>query len=586
VSSAPDHKPDPEDGGAHSFANYLIFRGCDLAVASLYLTALPWWQPLLWFGIATVTGTLRYWNAGNPEFLALPAPERRRGYRFYTWLHTAALGSACVILYVPGNKLMLLLLGVQLFGAATVAALRLSADFVRNAVAVTLIIAPTAIRVLIEGSLQRDVLLVLMGVGGFFMIATVIMASRFHERTLDQQFEQRRRAERAADAMAGVGLAKSRFFAAVSHDLRQPVHAIGLYLDPLAKLSHASGNADAQRAVEGIRLCWKALDGLLSQVLDLTRMDAGVLEPRLESVDLARLVRSLIMQHSAAAERAGVRLVALVADARYALADDLMLKRVVSNLIDNSIKFSPRGAMVVVAVRPGEGVWRLQVRDAGKGIAEAAQAKIFEEFVQIGNDARDRKLGYGLGLAISRRFTELMEGRLTVRSAPGRGCCMTVTLPRAGAPEVVPSLLATGSFPADSKAVLAARRAAEAAHASAAAALPQRDILIVEDDLLVASAMRQLLQSWGQRVVHVETAGDALDSAGFGHVAICDVRLPHGESGLDVALRLRKQGKQVLLITGETDAQLRRAAAEHELNLLTKPVSSARLLSALRELPA
>src|SRR5690606_31806660 len=171
--------------------------------------------------------------------------------------------------YPAGNMLMLMLLGVHLFGAATVAALRLSSDFLRNAIGVTLIIAPTALRCIVEGLLQKNTLQFLMGVRGFFLIATVIMASRFHERTLDQQFEQRRRAERAADAMAGVGLAKSRFFAAVSHDLRQPVHAIGLYLDPLARFTAASGSHEAQRAVEGIRLSWKALDSLLSQVLDL-----------------------------------------------------------------------------------------------------------------------------------------------------------------------------------------------------------------------------------------------------------------------------------------------------------------------------
>ncbi|TWO70285.1 hybrid sensor histidine kinase/response regulator [Caenimonas sedimenti] len=581
MSSVLDHRPDPEDG-THTPANYLIFRATDLLGALLYMTVLPWWQPFTWFCICAFTGTLRYWHATRPWFAALPQAQRRGAYRFYTWVHTGAIGGAAYFCFVSGNMLMLTLLGVHLFGAATVAALRLSADFLRNAVAVTLIIAPTALRCIAEGVMQHNTLLFLMGIGGFFMIATVVMASRFHERTLDQQFEQRRRAERAADAMAGVGLTKSRFFAAVSHDLRQPVHAIGLYLDPLVRMSAASGDKDAQRAVEGIRLSWKALDGLLSQVLDLTRMDAGVLQPRMESVDLGQVVRSLILQHSAVAERAGVRLIALAEDERYALADELMLKRVVSNLIDNAIKFSPRGGSVVVAVRRAESGWRLQVRDAGKGIPLDAQGKIFEEFVQIDNDARNRQQGYGLGLAISRRFTNLMEGSLLVRSEPGRGCCMTVLLQQAtvapNARDLASSALDTMPAPESISGAMPLEMP------DTGTGLPPRDILIVEDDLLVASAMRQLLQSWGQRVTHVENAADAMSNSAKTDVAICDVRLPRGESGLDVALQLRLRGKQVLLITGETDSGLRRAATEHGLPLLVKPVSSARLLGALREL--
>jgi two-component system, sensor histidine kinase len=325
---AADHKPDPEDG-THILLNFLMFRGCDVLGAALYLTA----------------------------------------------LHT-----------------------------------------------------------LLEGVAERHLLQVLMGLGGGLMIATVIVASRYHERNLNQQFERRRRAERAADALASMSLAKARFFAAVSHDLRQPLHAIGLYLDPLDQLSQETNNQDVQRAVTGIRLCWRALDGLLAQAMDIARMDAGALQPQMVAVDLTPLVRSLVTQHWPTAERAGVRLVVLAEEGRFALADPLMLTRVVSNLLDNAIKFSPHGATVAVAVRRGSDAWRLQVRDAGRGIAKDAQELAFEEFVQIDSAARDRQLGHGLGLAISRRFMRLMRGNLTVRSDVGRGCCMTVTLQRAAAP--------------------------------------------------------------------------------------------------------------------------------------------------------
>ena len=110
------------------------------------------------------------------------------------------------------------------------------------------------------------------------------------------------------------------------------------------------------------------------------------------------------------------------------------------------------------------------------------------------------------------------------------------------------------------------------------------EVLLVEDDLLVASAMRQLLQSWGQTVLHVETAAEALQHADFGQLAICDVRLPDGESGIDVALHLRSLGKKVLLISGETDTAVRQRAQNNRLLLLIKPVSSAMLMKTLRDL--
>ncbi|MBI2771116.1 MAG: hybrid sensor histidine kinase/response regulator [Burkholderiales bacterium] len=570
AQAADQETPDPEDG-AHSLLTFLVFRGAELFGAFLYITAVPWWRLATWYLLVFTAASLRFLYATRPGLA-----RRRAGYRFFAWLHVTALGSAAYFMYVPESLLMQTVLGVQLFAMAAAMALRLSGDFLRTAVGVTLVIAPAALRAIYEGTGGGNVLQALIGGGALCVLATIVLGSRVHERSLLRQYEQRRMAERAADAMAGVGLLKSRFFAAVSHDLRQPVHAIGLYLEPLDRLSTATGNEDARRAVQGIRLSWLALDGLLSQVLDLTRMDAGALEPRIQPVELAPLVRGLIVQHSASAERRGVRLVALAREGRYAMADELMLRRVISNLLDNAIKFSDPGATVAVAVRYGRTAWRLQVRDDGKGIPQAAQAMIFDEFAQIGNEARDRQQGYGLGLAISRRFTSLMQGSLTVRSETGLGCSMTVSLQRGTAPTL------PEETPGSPEAGRGSSPSGTELHQSQLLRLPHQEILIVEDDLLVADAMTHLLRSWGQRVMHVGTAAEALAHSRFGQIAICDVRLPGGASGMDLALKLRRAGKNVLVITGETDAGIRQAADEAGLTLLIKPVSSAQLLKALR----
>jgi len=572
-----DEQPDPEDS-AHTVASLWALRACELLCALMFATALPWQQPAAWFSVIAGMGMLRWWHVNRPAFRALPKARRRRAYRIYMWVLMAFVGSACWFLYVPDNVPMLAVLMSYLLGNATLIAVRLTGDVVRTTIALCLAVLPTSVRLIVDG-LGGHALLVMMGIGGILMTITMVFLSRAQEIGVMRQVEQRRRAEAAADTVTALGLAKSRFFAAVSHDLRQPVHAIGLYLAPLVSLAERTQDRAALRAIDGIGQSWRALDDLLSQVLDLTRMDSGVVQADLRPTELAPLVASLVRQHSAVAEAAGVRIVTLGRPDAFAMADGLMLVRVLSNLMDNAIKFSPAGATVLVALRWGDDAcWRLQVRDAGLGIAPEAQARIFEEFVQMHNEARDRRQGLGLGLAIARRLALLMNGDIAVRSALGQGCCMTVTLPRAERPaEEAPAV-------AQELHSMPGALLPPTGHTVPSPAFAVERVLLVEDDSLVAAATRDQLVSWGLQVLHVETAAEALAQAGFGDVAICDVRLPHATSGLDLALTLRERGQRVLLISGETHAVLRESASRHRLPLLIKPVSSQQLLTALQGL--
>lgn len=576
MSAESEQAPDPEDG-AHTATVFWLLRVCELLVALMFATAMPWRQPFAWFGVIVVLGCVRWWHVNRPRFRAYPKARRRRIYRIYVWVLMAFVGTASYFLYLPGNLPMQAVLAVYVLGTGTLIAVRLTGDIVRTAIALCMAVLPTALRFMVEGVQDDSFVLVLLGAAGVLMTLGMIAMSHAQERNVLRQYELRRRAESAVNAVAAVGLAKSRFFAAVSHDLRQPVHAIGLYLDPLLKLAQASRNEAALHAVEGIWQSWRALDDMLSQVLDLARMDSGAMQASLQPVELAPLVGSLVLQHSAVAESAGVRIVALVKPRRWVLADELMLKRVVSNLLDNAIKFTPPGASVVVALRPAGADWQLQVRDAGMGIAPEAQERIFEEFVQLDNAARDRRRGLGLGLAISRRFVLLMNGTLSLRSALQRGTTIAIRLPRAAAPPSQFDAGGSGAFQ------LTARKG-QPEPAMPSAALAGRELLLVEDDPLVSAAMCQLLHSWGLHVRHVQTAAEAVAQAAFGDLAICDVRLPHNASGMDVALHLRALGKKVLLLSGETDVALREAAQAHGLLLLAKPVSSTGLLQALQDL--
>jgi two-component system, sensor histidine kinase len=357
------------------------------------------------------------------------------------------------------------------------------------------------------------------------------------------------------------------------------VHAIGLYLAPLLE---SALDERGRKGAEGIYLSWQALEGMLSQVLDLTRMDAGGLQAELAPVELAPLVQALVVQHSAAAERKGIRVVALVPAGRYVQADALMLKRVLSNLLDNAIKFSPEDARVVLALRPAGQQWCLQVRDAGPGIAPALHAKVFEEFVQLDNSQRDRSKGQGLGLAIAQRFMGLMQGQLRLRSAPGLGTCMQVLLPKvqaAPAPQTV-SLMGVPPAPVMLPLPLQVLPRLRTLLADSG-----QSILLVEDDLLVADAIAQLFNRLQMPLLHASDASTALNLAPRARLAVCDMRLPMQKQadcdGLSLALQLRQLGIPALLMTGETNAQISTAAQRQHIPVLIKPVKPQQLLDAL-----
>lgn len=563
--------PEIPTGQTQPVKLYLLIRACELLLALVFVPVLPWWQPALWFALVASTGTWGFLRVRRADFKLLATRARRNIYRRYVWQSALAVGSACWLLYVPRSHGLQALLGMFLALTACLVAMWGVRDMPRTAVAVSLILGPTVLRWMVDGALERRPMVFLVGACGVVVGAMIVYTATLHAERIARESVLLERAERASDAMAEMGLAKSRFFAAVSHDLRQPVHAIGLYLEPLSRALGPDTHSEMRRALNGIRQSWHALDDLLAQVLDLTRMDAGTLQARIHPVGLGPLVRAAVLQHSAMAERADVRLVAALPDdkAPCVYAVEIMLRRVLSNLVDNAIKFSPRGRCVLLAVRPASQAWHLQVRDAGPGIPIEQQESVFQEFMQLDNQARDRQQGHGLGLAISRRFAHLMLGSLTLRSAPGRGSCFTLTLPLAAPPRLQahePDTGPSSKLPADGPWAPA-----------------PRDILLVEDDPLVADAMSQLLGSWGQTVRHVDTVAAAWRARAFGQLAICDVRLPHGGNGLELALGLRALGKQVFLITGETDAGLRADAQAAGLPLLTKPVSAAQMMAALQD---
>ncbi len=374
--------------------------------------------------------------------------------------------------------------------------------------------------------------------------------------------EQSLRDARAAADEAN--LAKSRFLAAASHDLRQPIHALGMFVGALrARVA----DTEAIRIIDHIDDSLHTMGELFSSLLDVSRLDAGIVQPRFEVLPIQSLLERVHREFQEAAQEKGLKLV-LHPCSLHVRSDPMLLGRIVRNLVANAVRYSETGRVVIGCGRRGENL-SIQVLDTGPGIAPEHRDLIFQEFYQIGNDERDRNKGLGLGLAIVRRLTSLLGTPLQVRSSVGRGSAFSVDVPVAAA---IPFLPVREEMPGP----------AVSMHGL---------VLIVDDEATVLRAMQNLLGSWGLDVIVAGSCQEMLAQLASCEVRprliICDYRLREGERGINVIRRLQSEYNDDIpgvLITGDTAPNRLKEAQESGFVLLHKPVPNAKLRATLTSL--
>lgn len=492
-----------------------------------------------------------------------PRPHLRL-YTLQSWLAGILFGSAGWLFYDPSfgdaRWIVVLLLCALAAGTVTVYAYHVPTylGFV------LLLATPLALRFGDVGAPGGWVAYALMA----FYLAMLVSFARRQGRMLTDGLRARherealaRRLEEQALALTQAQDAKSRFFAAASHDLRQPLQALGHYTDLLRPGPH-----DATH-VERIRECVESLDGLLEGVLTLSRLDAGEVQRHLQPVDLSEVLRRQAVLYGGVAAARGLQWRWRVpgeapgakAAATWVETDPVLLERVLGNLIANALRYTPSGG-VLVAVRRGSATVRLQVIDTGIGIAASDQARIFDEFVQIHNPHRGDGQGVGLGLATVKRICRLLKHPLTLRSRPGRGSTFTLVLPRSGPPPDI------GAVDAEAEAGLLSGR-----------------ILLVEDNALVRESLEQSLQRWGLEVRAFAEAEPALACLEQSHfdVVLTDGRLPGSIQGPELLRTVSRRAPSCLrlLMSGEPPGSL--DAPADGVTMLRKPVRPLRLRALL-----
>lgn len=377
-------------------------------------------------------------------------------------------------------------------------------------------------------------------------------------RELDQEREQ---LAAARDAAVQADLAKSRFLASASHDLRQPLQSLELSIGALSRLTlPGDGPAIMRDTVASLAALRQMLEGLI----EVSKFDAGSEVPDLRPVPLARLFVALQSDFRRAAEAKGLRLDVQPAGELVVTSDVTMLRRVLANLVDNAIKFTDVGG-VTLRAQPVPGWVEVVVEDTGIGIAAPDLDRVFEDLVQLGNPERDRSRGHGLGLGIVRRLVRLLSAECQVQSEPGRGSRFLLRLP-------------AGHCGDD--AVLGETRRAEPA-------LIARRVLVLDDDAGVRSAYRHALASLGCDVECCATLEAALQALPQHRpeVALVDYRLGGGVNGRQAIERLRdhQAGLAAVLVSADTSPELARELAPLHVPVLRKPVSEAMLAQAINE---
>jgi two-component system, sensor histidine kinase len=361
-------------------------------------------------------------------------------------------------------------------------------------------------------------------------------------------------------------LAKSRFLATASHDLRQPLQTLGLLNGALRRMVK---DEDSQDVLQQQEDAIDAVSRLINALLDISKLESGaiVLEPT--GFALAPMFEELRRDFANLAASKQLRLVFDDTNAR-AHSDPALVSQLLRNLVSNAIKYTPQG-QVEVRCSTGSGKCRIEVRDSGVGIAADQIPLIFDEFYQIGVSPNSSRDGYGLGLSIVRRIVKLLGASIDVTSSPGKGTVFVVELPEAAA---------HGESRPSSDGALAA-----ADHPGGGLR-----ILLVEDEARVRNAMRTLLKLEGYEVVAAATAEEALlqlqDDTRF-DLLVSDFHLENDRTGTEVIAAVRAAiGPEfpAILVTGDTSSVVRDIECDDRLKVASKPINSREFLNLIRAL--
>jgi two-component system, sensor histidine kinase len=388
----------------------------------------------------------------------------------------------------------------------------------------------------------------------------LLLAVRFHNEDLVQQLRSQ------VEVAARANQEKTRFLASAAHDLRQPLHALGMFCATLDQRLH---DTPERPLVRNMMNAIESLEESFGAMLDISRLDAGVVQPAPQTFPIRDVFRRLYQQFGGDAEARNLAL-RFRAGRRIVRTDPLLLERVLANLVQNALRYTRRGG-VLVSARGNPGGVALEVWDTGLGIPEDKMEMIFREFYQIDNPERDRGRGLGMGLAIVQRICNLLGHPLDLRSKVGKGSVFRVVVPVGRVTEIDATAPEGDTLPPRK--------------------LGRITVLLIDDELAIREATRELLRPLLVDVVVAATIAEAVELAQRSSATIdmilSDWRLRGQENGVEAVRAVRAvagEATPAVLITGDTSADLLKTAHENGLVVLHKPLQPRHLVRLIKHL--
>ncbi len=497
-----------------------------------------------------------------------------------TSIGALAWGSAWWVMFVPGDLgyqalLICVAMGFSA-GGVTINPIHRPSLYLY----LVLLLAPLIGRVVLENDEQHWFLAIMLLIYAGFLLQSASKLMHTFELSLQQRFEKevllytlRMREEETAQALAAAELAnmtKSRFLATASHDLRQPLQALRLFTEAL---QDTAKDKETTHLAKQIGKSVDALVDMFDDLLDVSRLDAGIIQPRMQHFALYDLFDRLYVDFGQLAQAKG-----LLLELPYnnddemcrehcptvVYSDPFLLERMLRNLLSNAIRYTDHGRVRVKCQCTNSHV-EIAVQDTGIGIRPEVMKQIFEEYYQVDNPHRDRRKGLGLGLAIVRRMEELLGYHIKVESEPGQGSSFSFSVKK-GDKDVLarPFVITHTRYDVDGKVVA-----------------------LVEDDQDIREFTAELMQSWGCRVFAEADGAELLRKLDMAAVRpdllVCDYRLPNNQTALDVMQQMREfwGDLPILVVTGDTGVETLQAIQQSGASLLHKPIAPTRLRSAM-----
>jgi signal transduction histidine kinase/ActR/RegA family two-component response regulator len=356
-------------------------------------------------------------------------------------------------------------------------------------------------------------------------------------------------------------IGKTRFIAAASHDILQPLNAARLFTSSLVEKLSQSGEGELARNVD---LSLESMEDILNALLDMSRLDAGAMRTDIGDFRIDELLGQLHSENLAAAQAKGLK-IKLVAPSLAVRSDKRMLRRMLQNLISNAIKYTEKGGVLIGARRRGNQL-SIEVHDTGFGIPQAKQRSVFVEFERL--HSAQAQPGLGLGLSIVERMAQVLGMRIQLKSIEGRGSSFMMQVPLARIQPLKTSLAAK-------------------AHVSLPRVFARQQLLVVDNEQAILAAMRSLLEGWGFEVITASNAADAVraitEHASSVSIILADYHL-HQDDGIILVESLRRRaGRHIpaLLITADRSPSVQELAQQQDMIYLRKPVKPAALRAAL-----